>query len=78
MAKVTTPPELKQSRFLVITGIGMFLTQIVSLMLAPLLVALATEFDVSVASAGQLAASSGYIRRKLLMDGCYRQDLYSV
>ena len=56
MAKVTTPPELKQSRFLVITGIGMFLTQIVSLMLAPLLVALATEFDVSVASAGQLAA----------------------
>ena len=56
MAKVATPPELKQSRFLVITGIGMFLTQIVSLMLAPLLVALATEFDVSVAAAGQLAA----------------------
>ncbi len=56
MAKVATHPELKQSRFLVITGIGMFLTQIVGLMLAPLLVALATEFDVSVAAAGQLAA----------------------
>jgi DHA1 family inner membrane transport protein len=52
----TTPPGLKQTRFLAITGVGLFLTQTVSMMLAPLLVAMATEFDVSVAAAGQLAA----------------------
>ena len=39
-----------------ITGGAMFLAQSVGLMLAPLLVDLATEFDVSVAAAGQLAA----------------------
>lgn len=56
MAQLTTTPELKQTRFLAITGIGMAATQIVGLMLAPLLVALSDEFDVSVAAAGQLAA----------------------
>ena len=39
-----------------ITGAAMFLAQLVGLMLAPLLVALSDEFDVSVAAAGQLAA----------------------
>jgi len=41
---------------LAITGAAMFLAQLVGLMLAPLLVALSDEFDVSVAAAGQLAA----------------------
>jgi DHA1 family inner membrane transport protein len=47
---------VRQTRFLAITGTAMFLAQLVGLMLAPLLVALSDEFDVSVAAAGQLAA----------------------
>ena len=47
---------MRQTRFLAITGTAMFLAQLVGLMLAPLLVALSDEFDVSVAAAGQLAA----------------------
>ena len=45
-----------QTRFLALTGSAMFLTQSVGLMLAPLLVDLSNEFDISVAAAGQLAA----------------------
>ena len=45
-----------QARFLALTGSAMFLTQSVGLMLAPLLVDLSNEFDISVAAAGQLAA----------------------
>ena len=45
-----------QARFLALTGSAMFLTQSVGLMLAPLLVDLSDEFDISVAAAGQLAA----------------------
>ena len=56
MVQLTTTPVVNQTRFLAVTGVGMFLTQIVGLMLAPLLVALANEFDVSVAATGQLAA----------------------
>ena len=47
---------MRQTRFLAITGVAMFLAQLVGLMLAPLLVELSDEFDVSVAAAGQLAA----------------------
>ena len=47
---------MRQTRFLAITGTAMFLAQLVGLMLAPLLVALSDEFDVSVAAAGQVAA----------------------
>ncbi|MCH7736994.1 MAG: MFS transporter [Chloroflexi bacterium] len=49
---------MNQARFLTLTGAAMFLVQNVSLMLAPLLVELAAEFDVSVAAAGQLAAAT--------------------
>lgn len=47
-----------QTRFLGLTGVSMFLTQSVSLMLAPLLVDLAADFDVSVTAAGQIAAAT--------------------
>ena len=47
---------VKQTRFLAITGGAMFLAQLVGLMLAPLLVELSEEFNISVATAGQLAA----------------------
>ena len=47
---------MRQTRFLAITGTAMFLAQLVGLMLAPLLVALSDEFDVSVTAAGQVAA----------------------
>ena len=46
---------MSQHRFLAAVALGLFATQIASLMLAPLLVAMATEFDTSVAVAGQLA-----------------------
>ena len=46
---------MSQRRFLVAVAMAMFLTQAASLMLAPLLVDLATEFDTSVAVTGQLA-----------------------
>lgn len=49
---------MNQALFLAMTGTAMFLTQTVSLILAPLLVALAADFDVSVAAAGQLAAAT--------------------
>ncbi len=41
-----------------LTGAAMFVTQTVGLMLAPLLVDLADEFDVSIAATGQLAAAT--------------------
>ncbi|MDA0262708.1 MAG: MFS transporter [Chloroflexi bacterium] len=56
MAKTATSPAVGQGRFLAVTAVGMFLSQNVGLMLAPLLVDLAAAFDVSVAAAGQLAA----------------------
>lgn len=56
MATITRPSKVRQTRFLAITGVAMFLAQLVGLMLAPLLVELSDEFDVSVAAAGQLAA----------------------
>ena len=46
---------MNQFRFLAAVAVGLFLTMSASLMLAPLLVDLATEFDTSVAVAGQLA-----------------------
>ena len=46
---------MSQHRFLAAVAAGMFAAQLASLMLAPLLVAVATEFDTSVAVAGQLA-----------------------
>ena len=46
---------MSQFRFLAAVAVGLFLTMSASLMLAPLLVDLATEFDTSVAVAGQLA-----------------------
>ena len=56
MATIAKPPAVRQTRFLAITGSAMFLAQLVGLMLAPLLVELSDEFDVSIAAAGQLAA----------------------
>ena len=49
---------MNQTRFLALTAAAMFLVQSVTLMLAPLLVDLSLEFDVSVAAAGQLAAAT--------------------
>ncbi|MCH8801994.1 MAG: MFS transporter [Chloroflexi bacterium] len=46
---------MKQARFLAAVAVGLFATQSSGFMLAPLLVAVATEFDTSVAVAGQLA-----------------------
>ncbi|MCH9017225.1 MAG: MFS transporter [Chloroflexi bacterium] len=46
---------MNQFRFLAAVAVGLFATMSASLMLAPLLVAIATEFDTSVAVAGQLA-----------------------
>ena len=46
---------MRQHRFLAAVAAGMFAAQLASLMLAPLLVAVATEFGTSVAVAGQLA-----------------------
>ncbi|MQG30915.1 MAG: MFS transporter, partial [SAR202 cluster bacterium] len=56
MTPIVTPVTPSQARFLALTGSAMFLTQSVGLMLAPLLVDLSNEFDISVAAAGQLAA----------------------
>ncbi len=49
---------MSQHRLLAAVALGMFVTQIASLMLAPLLVSMATEFDTSVAVAGQLATAT--------------------
>ncbi len=49
---------MSQHRFLAAVAVGMFVTQSASLMLAPLLAAMATEFDTSVAVAGQLATAT--------------------
>ena len=49
---------MSQRRFLAAVAVGMFVAQSASLMLAPLLVAMATEFDTSVAVAGQLATAT--------------------
>ena len=49
---------MRQRRFLTAVALGMFFTQSASLMLAPLLVAMANEFDTSVAVAGQLATAT--------------------
>ena len=46
---------MNQFRFLAAVAVGLFFTMAASLMLAPLLVAIAAEFDTSVAVAGQLA-----------------------
>ncbi|MCH8988419.1 MAG: MFS transporter [Chloroflexi bacterium] len=46
---------MSQFRFLAAVAVGLFVTMSASLMLAPLLVDLATEFDTSVAVTGQLA-----------------------
>ena len=46
---------MSQARFLISVALALFLTQAAQLMLVPLLVDLATEFDTSVAVAGQLA-----------------------
>jgi DHA1 family bicyclomycin/chloramphenicol resistance-like MFS transporter len=46
---------MKQARFLAAVAVGLFAAQSASFMLAPLLVAIATEFDTSVAVTGQLA-----------------------
>ena len=46
---------MNQFRFLAAVAVGLFTTMTASLMLAPLLVNIATEFDTSVAVAGQLA-----------------------
>ena len=56
MAPLITPVTTSQARFLALTGSAMFLTQSVGFMLAPLLVDMSNEFDISVAAAGQLAA----------------------
>ncbi|SVA82328.1 uncharacterized protein METZ01_LOCUS135182 [marine metagenome] len=56
MTPLVTPATTSQARLLALTGSAMFLTQSVGLMLAPLLVDLSDEFDISVAAAGQLAA----------------------
>ena len=49
---------MSQFRFLAAVALGMFFSQSASLMLAPLLVAMANEFDTSVAVAGQLATAT--------------------
>ncbi|PKB71177.1 MAG: hypothetical protein BZY87_06825 [SAR202 cluster bacterium Io17-Chloro-G6] len=49
---------MSQVRFLVSIAVGLFTTMTASLMLAPLLVAIAIEFDTSVAVAGQLATAT--------------------
>lgn len=49
---------MSQRRFLAAVALGMFFSQSTSLMLAPLLVAMANEFDTSVAVAGQLATAT--------------------
>ena len=49
---------MSQFRFLAAVAVGLFTTMTASLMLAPLLVAIATEFDTSVAVAGQLATAT--------------------
>ncbi|MCI0788078.1 MAG: MFS transporter [Chloroflexi bacterium] len=49
---------MSQFRFLAAVAVGLFVTMSASLMLAPLLVAIAAEFDTSVAVAGQLATAT--------------------
>ena len=49
---------MNRFRFLAAVAVGLFATMSASLMLAPLLVAIATEFDTSVAVAGQLATAT--------------------
>ncbi|MCH7843036.1 MAG: MFS transporter, partial [Chloroflexi bacterium] len=49
---------MNQFRFLAAVAVGLFVTMSASLMLAPLLVAIAAEFDTSVAVAGQLATAT--------------------
>ena len=49
---------MNQFRFLAAVAVGLFFTMGASLMLAPLLVAIAAEFDTSVAVAGQLATAT--------------------
>ncbi len=49
---------MNQFRFLAAVAVGLFTTMTASLMLVPLLVAIATEFDTSVAVAGQLATAT--------------------
>ena len=46
---------MSQHRFLAAVAVGLLATQSAAMMLAPLLVAIAVQFDTSVAVAGQLA-----------------------
>ena len=50
----TVQASINQTRFMVSVGLGLFATMSTSLMLAPLLVAMAADFDTSVSVAGQL------------------------
>ena len=49
---------MNQNRFLVAVALAFFSTQSSSLMLAPLLVDIAAEFDLSVGVAGQLGTAT--------------------
>ncbi|MDA1127601.1 MAG: MFS transporter [Chloroflexi bacterium] len=49
---------MNQARFLAVVAVSLFVTQSASLIVAPLLVDIATEFDSSVAVAGQLATAT--------------------
>ena len=54
---------MSQFRFLAAVAVGLFTTMTASLMLAPLLVAIATEFDTSVAVAGLISSPPPHLRR---------------
>ncbi|MCH7736995.1 MAG: MFS transporter [Chloroflexi bacterium] len=54
MSASTIQASINQTRFMVSVGLGLFATMSTSLMLAPLLVAMAADFDTSVSVAGQL------------------------
>ncbi len=49
---------MKQSRFLIAVAVALFAGQCTWLLDAPLLVEIASEFDISVAMAGQVAAAN--------------------
>jgi len=58
LTPVSTKTTSKTTRFLVLFGATVLMARLVSLMLGPLLVVLADEFNTSVAVAGQLAAAT--------------------
>ncbi|MCI0790046.1 MAG: hypothetical protein J4N88_10760, partial [Chloroflexi bacterium] len=51
-------PQASPTLLLLLLAVAMFLTLLSVLMMAPLLVALASEFDTSVAVVGQLAGAT--------------------